>query len=256
MSGPLSILDYRQPVEFSMGEVITRTFSVLSRHFLTFLILIGIANLIPVLITLYRTNAYTQLTQLGSSRTAILTAGFIATFLQFILTAFGQAIVVFAAFQDMRGRPVSAADSLRQGVARLFPVLIASILVALTEIVGFMLCVAPGLIAMAALAVVLPSCVVERKGPFASMSRSADLTSGHWWPIIGVGAAWMCVGLVVTAVIQAALPGIAGMPRLLATWGWQVISGSFAAVYAAILYHDLRAVREGIGIDEIASLFD
>jgi hypothetical protein len=253
MSGPLSILDYRQPVEFSMGEVITRTWSVLSRHFLTFLVLIGIADLIPVLITLSRTSAGPQF---GSPRTTILAAGLIAAFLQFILNAFGQAIVVFAAFQDLRGRPVSAVESLQQGVARLFPVIIASILVALTEVVGFMLCVAPGLIAMAALAVVLPSCVVERKGPFASMSRSADLTSGHWWPIIGVGAAWMCVGLVVSAVIQAALPGVAGMPRLLATWGWQVISGSFGAVYAAILYHDLRAVREGIGIDEIASVFD
>jgi hypothetical protein len=37
---------------------------------------------------------------------------------------------------------------------------------------------------------------------------------------------------------------------------WEVLSGSYTSVYAAILYHDLRAVREGIGIDEIASVFD
>jgi hypothetical protein len=50
--------------------------------------------------------------------------------------------------------------------------------------------------------------------------------------------------------------GAPGLPSQLAEWVWEVLSGSYTSVYAAILYHDLRAVREGIGIDEIASVFD
>jgi len=253
MSGPLSILDYRQPVEFQMGEVIVRTWNVLSRHFLTFVVLVGIAELIPLLLTLYEGYA---LPAWLLSRESILVVTVGAGLLQFILTSFAQAIVVFAAFQDLRGRPVSAADSFRQGVSRVFPVVIASILVGLLVGIGSLLCLVPGLIAMAAMAVVLPACVVERLDPIQSMSRSSDLTTGHWWPIIGVGAAWTIIVLVVESAIRAAMPGTASMPQQLATWVWQVISASFSSVYAAILYHDLRAVREGIGIDEIASVFD
>jgi hypothetical protein len=109
---------------------------------------------------------------------------------------------------------------------------------------------------MTAMAVVVPACVVERLGPLESMSRSADLTTGHRWPILAVAVAWAVIVFVVTISVTAAMPLTPALPRQLATWIWQVLSGSFTAVYAAILYHDLRAVREGIGIDEIASVFD
>ena len=252
MSAPLSILDYRQPVEFRIGEVIIRSWNVLSRHFLTFAVLVGIAELLPLLLTLYWGYTGPRRVQLG---TGVVLNGLLIALLQFILTSFAQAIVVFAAFQDLRGRPVSAAESFRHGVSRLFPVIVASILVGLMVGIGSMLCLVPGLFAMAAMAVVLPACVVEKLGPLKSMSRSSDLTTGHWWPIIGVGAAWLIIVFVVSASIRAALPGEA-LPAQLLTWAWEVVSGSFSAVYAAILYHDLRAVREGIGIDEIASVFD
>jgi hypothetical protein len=253
MGAPLSILDYRQPVEFRIGEVLIRTWNILSRHFLTFVLLVGIAELIPLLVTLYRRSEAPIARPLDMS--AVETT-LLILLLQIILNSFAQAIVVFAAFQDLRGRPVSAAESFRQGLSRAVPVIVTSILTGLLVGIGWLFCLVPGLIAMAAMAVVLPACVVERLGPIQSMSRSSDLTSGHWWPIIGVGVGWMIVVLVITFSIRAAMPGVATLPQQLATWAWQVISGTFSAVYAAILYHDLRAVREGIGIDEIASVFD
>ena len=253
MSAPLSILDYRQPVEFRIGEVIIRTWNILSRHFLTFVLLVGIAELLPLVLNLYLAR-YRGI-QVGPDL-RLMSAGLLILLLQVMLTSFAQAIVVFAAFQDLRGRPVSALESFQQGVVRLVPVLVSSTLVGLMVGVGTVLCLVPGLIAMAAMAVVLPACVVERLGPIESMSRSADLTSGHWGPIIGVGVAWLAITFTVSAAIAVAMPKESALPVQLATWAWQVIAGSFTAVYAAILYHDLRAVREGIGIDEIASVFD
>lgn len=250
MGSPLSILDYRQPVEFSMGEVIARTLSVLSRHFMTFALLVGIAQLIPLLVAFYLGTR-----MLATPNLTLVAVGAITGLLQFILTSFVQAIVVFAAFQDLRGRPVNAAESFQRGVARVLPIMAASILTGVTIGIGFVLCVAPGLIFMAMLAVVLPSCVVERLGPIRSMSRSNELTQGHWWPIIGVAAALVVINLVGSAAIAAATPATS-IPRQLSNWVLEVLIGSFQAVYAAILYHDLRAVKEGIGIDEIASVFD
>jgi len=234
-------------VEFRIGDVIVRSWNVLSRHFLTFVLLVGIAQLLPLVLTLYVGRSLKP--------TDVLIAGLIGL-LSFILSSFAEAIVVFAAFQDLRGRPVNAAESLQQGVGRVFPVIVASVLTGLLVAVGSILCIVPGLIALTAMAVVLPACVVERLGPIESMSRSADLTTGHRWPILAVGVAWLVIALVVSLSIQAAMPAGATLPAQLLGWIWQVLSGSFTAVYAAILYHDLRAVRDGIGIDEIASVFD
>jgi len=250
---PLSILDYHQPVEFRIGDVILRTWNILSRHFLTFALLVGIAELLPLVLTLLFAEGSAIP---GNFRVSALAIGAGIGFLQFVLTSFAQAIVVFAAFQDLRGRPVKAIESLRHGLSRLFPVLVASVLTGLLIAVGAILCLIPGLVALTAMAVVLPACVVERLGPIESMSRSADLTTGHRWPILAVGVAWLVVVMVVTGAIEAAMPGVATLPVQLLTWTWQVISATFSSVYAAILYHDLRAVREGIGIDEIASIFD
>lgn len=240
MSSPLSILDYRQPVEFRIGDVLVKSWGALTRHFLTFFLLAGFAQLPSLLLR-------PQPTQVGM----ILALGV----LNFVLSAFAQAVVVFAAFQDLRGKLVSAPESLTHGLARFLPVILLSLLMGLLIGFGFLLCLIPGLIALAALQVALPVCVVERLNPFKSMSRSADLTSGHWWPILGVLAALLVLRGVVTAAIAAALP-VGSLPATAAVWVWGVATTSYGSVFAAILYHDLRAVKEGIGIDQIASVFD
>lgn len=251
VSSPLSILDYRQPVEFRIGEVIVRSWNTFSRHFLTFVLLVGIAELLPLVLTLYVTRKIDPANPMASGALV-----FANGLVSFVLSTCAHAIVVFAAFQDLRGRPVNAGESLRQGIGRLFPVIIASLLTGLLVGVGVLLCLIPGLIALTAMAVVVPACVVERMGPIESMSRSADLTSGHRWPILAVGVAWLLTVFIISLSIRAAMPSDQALPAQLLNWVWQVLQGSFAAVYAAILYHDLRAVREGIGIDEIASVFD
>jgi hypothetical protein len=250
MGSPLSILDYRQPVEFRMGEVLVRTWNILSRHFVTFALLVGIAELLPLMVNIYIVNGEfanplgIQFAVLGSR------------LLSFILGTFAQAIVVYAAFQDLRGRQPNGVESMRVGLSRVFPVIIASIMTGLVVVVGLVLCIIPGLIALTALAVVIPACVVEQLGPIDSMSRSADLTTGHRWPILGVGVAYVVITLAVMASLAVVASGKATVAMQLAEWLWGVLATSFTSVYAAILYHDLRAVREGIGIDEIASVFD
>ena len=252
MGSPLSILDYRQPVEFRMGEVLVRTWNILSRHFLTFILLVGIAEILPLVVNLY-IQREDEAIPAGWQAYAVV---FGSRLLGGVLSIFAQAIVIYAAFQDLRGRQPNAAESARVGLSRIFPVIIASLMTALVIGVGLLLCVIPGLIALTAMAVVIPACVVEQLGPIDSMSRSADLTAGHRWPILGVGVAYVVITLVVTLCLAVVSSNKTTVATQLAEWIWGVLAGSFTSVYAAILYHDLRAVREGIGIDEIASVFD
>jgi hypothetical protein len=240
VSSPLSILDYRQPVEFRIGDVLVKSWGALSRHFLTFFVLAGSSQL-PALLLRPGPKEYGRI--------------FALLGLNIVLSAFAQAVVVYAAFQDLRGQAVSASESLTRGMARFFPVIVLSVLMGLIVGVGFVLCFIPGLIAFAALQVALPVCVVERLNPFKCISRSADLTSGHWWPILGVLAAIIAINLAVAGAVGAALPR-GSLPATVVLLLWHGVATAYSSVFAAILYHDLRAVKEGIGIEQIASVFD
>jgi hypothetical protein len=250
MASSLSILRYRQPVAFHIGDVIQRSWGVLSRNLFTFLLLCGLAGL-PTLIL-----------ELTASRPGVTARGHInwssvgISWLSGLLAMFAEAMVIYAAFQDLRGRKVSALESLSRGLERFLSVFVVSLLVGLAIGVGIMLLIIPGLIFWAMYAVALPVCVVEREGGLSSLSRSQELTSGHRWPIFGVAIAIFVVTLIGSALIRTAFLGASLVALYVMTWVWTTVVSSFSSVYTAILYHDLRAVHEGIGIDEIASVFD
>jgi hypothetical protein len=252
MGSPLSILDYRQPLEFRLGDVIVRAWIILSRHLLAFLGLVAILEAIPSI-------GLPKLAPLLLARHGgviePLLVSMVGGFVAMMFSALSQAVVVYATFQDLRGKEVNPVESFSRGVGRVVPAIATSILEALAVAIGLVLFLAPGLIALAAFSVALPICVVERAGPLRSLSRSAELTRGYWWPILGVALAIIIVSAVVGLAIRAALPA-SGLPATIAAWAWNVFVTAYSSVYAANLYHDLRAVKEGIGIQEIASVFD
>jgi hypothetical protein len=251
MGTPLSILDYRQPLEFRLGDVIVRSWSILVRHAIAFFWLVAVLQVIP-LIALPRLG--TLLGRHGGAMPNLLVS-MVGGIVAMMFSALSQAVVVHATFQDLRGRDVKPVESFSQGLARVLPAIATSLLVAFAAGIGLILLIAPGLIALAAFSIALPICVVERAGPLRSLSRSAELTRGYWWPILGFAVALLIVSAVVGLSIRAALP-VSGLPVTIVTWAWNVWVTAYSSVYAANLYHDLRAVKEGIGIQEIASVFD
>ncbi len=251
MGTPLSILDYRQPLEFHLGEVVTRSWTILSRHLLTFLGLVAVMEAIPLFIT--PKVGPVLAAPRGMLGNFLLTM--VGALIAVVFSALSQAVVVFATFQDLRGGDVNAWESLRVGMARVVPVIVVSILMGIIVGFGLIVLIVPGLIALAGFSVALPACVVERDGPLASLSRSFELTRGHWWPILGVSVSLIVISVIVGLAIRSAIPS-QGLPVTIATWAWNVLLTSYSSVYAANLYHDLRAVKDGIGIEQIASVFD
>ncbi len=247
MSSPISIIhSYSRPEQFHMGDVLVRSWQVLTRHLVTFLLLCSLAELPSLIVSLILPPAAGSFGWMQG----------LAAILRLILQSLAQAIVVYAAFQDLRGRQVNASESLSRGLSQLLPVIGLSILVGLAVGIGTLLFVIPGFIALTAFSVALPACVVERDGPSSSMSRSRHLTSGHRWPIFWVACAIGAISFVVSLLIVAALTNTNYVTTTLVGWVWTTVLLSFQSVYAAILYHDLRAVTEGVGIEEIAAVFD
>src|SRR6266852_3996446 len=164
--------------DFRVGRVLNRTSSVLSRNFLIFFVVTAVANLPTVLLFKGSTSIAT-----GSGQSAALGVGLmiVGFFLMVVLYTLSQAIVLYGAFQDMRGRQVSLTDSLKVGLRRFFPIIGLAILMSLGIGFGMLLLFIPGLILLTMWFVATPVCVVEQLGPFRSMGRSSQLTKGHRW---------------------------------------------------------------------------
>lgn len=234
--------------EFRIGRVFSRTAAVLSRNFPTFFLITAVAALPNVLIS--HGNAKLP----GGAGAAWLALGVVLTI---ALSTLSQAIVLHGAFQDMRGRPVNLIESIRLAFGRLLPILGLAICMSLAVGVGFLLFIIPGFMLLIMWYVATPACIVERLGPFASLGRSAKLTTGHGWQIFGM---MMLIGIptaIVGSVIEAAL-GLAESTALvmLGTLVWNGASGAFNAIFVVVTYHDLRVAKEGIDTHQIAAVFD
>ena len=115
--------------------------------------------------------------------------------------------------------------------------------------------VAPGLFLITVWWVAVPATVVERTGVVASLGRSFELTRGHRWQVFGI-IMIIYVGQTVLEQLTAGL--LASAPIFSATLS-VVITVAFTAYFAvatAVCYHDLRVLKEGVGIDDIAKVFD
>lgn len=234
--------------EFRVGQILNRTFAILSRNLLPFCVVTAIAYL-PNLLLLERQTA-------GEAPGRVAAMAFAGIVLSLVFSALSQAIVLFGAFEDMRGRPVDLIASLKVGLARFFAVIGVALLVGILTVLAAILLFFPAFIVMSMLFVAMPVCIVERLGPVKSLGRSSALTKGYRWKVFGL---WLVI-MLVTAVGSGMLGGISyatgpivgGLLKLI----WGALAGAFNAIMVVVAYHDLRVVKEGVDTDRIASVFD
>src|SRR6266852_3574194 len=215
--------------DFRVGRVLNRTTSVLSRNFLTFFIVTAVAS-IPLVVL----KGFTDETKPGLTITLALVSVLLA-------------VVLYGAFQDMRGRPVSLSESLKVGMERFFPIIGLAIIVSILVGLASILLIVPGLILFTMWFVATPVCVVERLGPNASMRRSTQLTKGHRWKVFGLILLLVIISAVVSPLIEFGLAAVAGSTvALVGSLIWNGVWGAFYAISVVVTYHDLRVAKEGI----------
>jgi len=240
--------------EFRVGRVLNRTSSVLSRNFLIFFVVTAVAHL-PALLFFKSTTM-----DANASGTEIAVAFSMmigGLLLMIVLSTLSQAIVLYGAFQNMRGREVSLSESLQVGLRRFFPIIGLAFLVTLLGMLAAIALIFPAFILFTMWFVATPVCVVEQLGPWSSMRRSRELTKGHRWKIFGLFVLMIIISAVAGGTIQAAFTAMGGTPlALVGDVLWNGVWGAFYAIAVVVTYHDLRAAKEGIDIDQIAAVFD
>jgi hypothetical protein len=237
------------PGDFRVGPVISRSVSVMARHFLSFFIVSLIAFSPLFLLRAGTAAAETDPIQ------ALITIG-IGFVLLMVLSMFSSAIILQGAFQDMRHRPVNVLDSLKVAVRRLLPLIGLALLETVLLLLGLILLVVPGFMLYTMWLVAVAACVVERTGPWRSLRRSQELTKGHRWKVFGLFLLLLALSLI-NPLVQLVLNATVGATAAAIGNGvWTAIGSAFSSVVMAVTYYDLRVAKEGIDIDQIASVFD
>jgi hypothetical protein len=183
--------------------------------------------------------------------------GIVSFIVIMFLSPLAVAINLHAAFQSMRGRPVSLGESVAGGLSRFLPLVGVMILFTLGATLGFLLLIVPGVILMVMWYVAVPACVLEKTGPVRSLGRSRELTKGYRWKVFGLILLVYVLSILGNAFGALLANTAAGM------WGaaiaqliWQGIAAGFGSVLIAVVYYYLRVAKEGVDVDQIAAVFD
>jgi len=239
--------------DFRVGRVLSRAATILSQNFVIFF-LVALVAAAPTVLLIQR-SADSMVSGTPSPNLLLMIG--LGIVLAMVLGMLSQAVMLHAAFQAMRLRPVSLGSSLRVGLARVIPILLLAIVMGFLLMLGFIALVVPFFILLTMWWVATPACVVERTGPWSSLKRSAALTKGHRWKVFGLLLLLFIVNVIVSQILEVVLVLIkSDILSIFARLIWAALYGAYNAIAVVMTYHDLRVAKEGIDIEQIASVFD
>jgi len=247
--------------EFRVGAVVTDTFKTMYANLFKF-VGIGLIIYVPFYGIMFLTMPQIEPGNQVTDPAGLMYTMFGTMFLMMLAGFIAQTAIVHASIETLAGKSATFGDMLSTAVQKFLPVVGASIIIMLLYMVGAIFLVVPGIIALLMLCVTIPVIVAEDKPVFEALKRSAELTKGSKWAIIGATmltfiAAYILMIVILLAIgllsavagpVGAIIGGIAAAVMMAAMYG---IMG---AVVAAI-YTNLRIAKEGVSADDIAKVF-
>jgi hypothetical protein len=247
-----------EPRKLDIGRVAQQTFAVLGRQPLA---IFGLAILLGGLPT--AANVF-----VSGGRVAGVTA-FSGTWFGLVLlipfvSAFLEACLLSIAFSETSGRQVELRQVLTTGGKFFLPLVAVNVLSYLGIAAGSVLLIVPGIMLATAWCVAGPALLAERGGITAVFARSAELTRGNRWRIVGLFVVYFVALMILEAVTGAfnlarmgATGGAVFSPLRAAGMGLiNALGAAISSVGIAVLYLELRALKGGLGGDEAARVFD
>jgi hypothetical protein len=253
-----------QGSRFDMGRTAKRTFAVVGQNIVTF----GVLSLLVGVPLAVMTWGGTQFPGTLAARFVDPRAlGFYTiTGLAYLVGVFVlQAGVVQGTIASLNAKRASLGECLTAGLAAFFPLLLLTLLMTLGIGAGFLLLIVPGIILALSWSVGVPALIVEHTTIGGALARSRELTRRHRWAIFGLFLAFVIlnfiIGMVGGVVIGAgfrlpnATPGVS-LGGIAVNTITAMISGVLYAALIASIYYELRVIKEGIGPETLASVFD
>lgn len=253
--------------KLDIGQVIGGTFSVIRRNLVTFGVLALVLSGVPSAIVAFLQAANVEPDAAFSLRPGYFQAVGYSGLVALITGAILQGAIVFGTVQDMNGRRPNVAECLATGLRAFLPLIGLSILAGVAVVFGLFLFIVPGIMMACAWCVAAPALVADRTGVFGAFSRSAELTRGNRWRIFALFLLVVVIAVVISAVVgvlASVLSFVAPSdPSALARSPLHIVlnllSNALTALISstggAVLYVELRRLREGAGPQWLADIF-
>ena len=248
---------------FRIGSALSRTVKIFLDNILLF---VGLAFLYAAPSLLLRFALGLEPTQIQGPKPDGPAFDIHLLWLAFLLIPFHILVtstLVVTTIQKIQGEAIDVWAALRRALDRFLPILGIWLMIYLFSAVGFLLLIVPGFIVGLMFCVAMQASLAEGLGPWASMQRSRQLTEGEKWRIFGLFLATFLV-LGVSSLLIGAIIAFAGgfldIPVAFvgstASFIESLIWTPFMAVLLGVLFHDLRAAKEGPGTSRFVHVFE
>ena len=255
--------------KLDIGKVIQVSFALVRRYLPTFAILALLFSALPVLLNAYLqsqvmvgTGGIGAQVRPGPNMSGAWLVTMVGGFVTLIGSLIFQAASIQISIADLNGRTVKVGDTLRLAMKHIAPLTVIGVLVSLAFSLGFVLLIVPGIMIACAFSVAAPARVVENIPAMATFRRSRDLTRGNRWRIFGLGVIYTILVGGFEAGLFALFGGVGGMmnptstPRLILLPIISLVIGTISASTIAVLYFELRRIKDGVGATDLAAVFD
>jgi len=239
---PEARLDLTRPRAY--GELLSTSVQIFTRHAD---VLFTLAILLVAPVTLIVDGIWGRLLADGldakpSTASQAVSAGLNVLVVLPLMTAAGALLVRGLGRGEV---PADLRSALRSASGAFPRVLGAQLLYAVVVVIGFILLVVPGVYLAVRCYFATQAAAVDGLAPPAAMRRSADLVHGSWWRTLGC---LLLTGLLVGATVEIAIAilGATGSGALYVAGRvvGQAIAVAVTAVFATLLFYDLRARSE------------
>jgi hypothetical protein len=236
-----------------MGLVVSQTFGIIGRN----LVSIGaVAFAVAVL-----ASAVVAGVTLATAREGVPSVGIASgiSFLSFVIQGIAIGGITRIATSDLDGQRIGAGPALMAGLRLLLPVMGLSIVVGLGVGLMCLLLIIPGIWVGLRWLVSTPVLVAERTTIGGALTRSAELTKGNRWRLLGLGLAMMILRFAISFAIAFPL-GVAGFAKgslvmSLVELVASAITTAISATGVAACYVELRRSGEGASFRDLAAVF-
>ncbi|HXF96867.1 MAG TPA: hypothetical protein VNI61_12280 [Gemmatimonadales bacterium] len=232
----------------SVGEILDGAFTLLRRNLGVLLSIAVICQGIPTALGLYVEFAGGMQTHFGLWAVAQ-----ILSVIGYLLVTGATVRVVSEAYL---GRSTTLGDALRFASGKMGGILLSGIAVGLIAMLGFVLLVIPGIIALCGYAVVVQVVVLENlRSSLDALGRSWSLTKGFkgkalvLWFVLCVFLLLIVMGFGVVVAIAAALAPVLMVPAVVGLSLVTLLVYPLTSCVFTLLYYDLRVRKEAFDLE-------
>jgi len=246
-----------QRIPLGVGMLIADSFSVLFRHFFPIILIAFVPTLLGVLVSgsLVGFEVAIGLEEAAEPSGLELATSLVDMIVYSVTTAF----LVQLAYDAKLQRRIRMSRYIAPALRAIVPIIVLGFAVSLMAGIAAIALILPGLWVYAVFSVMEPAVVIEGTG-FKGLRRSAELTKEYRWPILGaLIPIFVCMALLFAGAFFVV--GLLGTSNhiALSVVLFSVIAAagsSLLSIFVSLLYARLREIKEGIGVDEIAAVFD